>query len=136
MFKFISIFILALSFSQLLAQLNVPVSVNHPKVQDYNVQIRHSFPPHKAGSSTFCSLGALISFKHVLTVASCVANQEVENLVLYVGSTTWDNNKDNSEVHLVEEIFVHSGFKNNEFLVDNIAVLKVKIAKNWLLNFN
>jgi hypothetical protein len=129
MFKIILFILFAVFASNSFGHLTIEVPINAENVADFNVQIRHYSHPYNVNSSTFGCLGALISLNKVLTVASCVYHHEVKNIVLIIGSTTFDHNNDNSEVHLVEKIDIHPGFKRNQFLVDNLAVLTVNIVK-------
>ena len=78
----------------------------------------------------FRCLGTLISFNHVLTLASCVSGLAVDKIVVNVGSTALLGEGDNSVIGTLAEIDIHPDFVQGQPLKGNIAILTVSLKQN------
>lgn len=122
--------------TQILGQNSVPIPIHDPIVSSFNVQVRQYTESRIISAAQFRCMGTIITRRHVLTAAICVMNVSPRDILLILGSTSFDRLQDsNARLQHVEGTNVHIDFLNGQALNGNIAILQVNILKHLLFLF-
>lgn len=78
-------------------------------------------------AALFKCIGTMITFEHVLTMASCVSELEVQNMKL-LGESTVESTEIDPPLYNVEELYVYPGLEKLKVVKDlrsEVVILKV-----------
>jgi secreted trypsin-like serine protease len=110
------------------------IDINDQNVRTFNVQVREYTSSRIISAAQFRCMGTLISFRHVLTAASCVWAIEPEDFLLMIGTTSLDRTQDSFvELWHLSKIEVHPDYVHGNALNANLAVLTVGEVEEILI---